>query len=67
MTVVRRPADRFVSAMRYFDQIRKRKNEVRQFMTRSERVTMAQFHNLTLDIFSPFPNVHPEVRKCAGR
>ena len=35
-------------------------------MTKSETVGTDFLHNLTFDIFSPSPNVHPEVRERGG-
>ena len=46
--------------------MRKRKTEVRTLMTKSETVGTDFLHNLTFDIFSPSPNVHPEVRERGG-
>jgi len=43
-------------------QIRKRKMEVRRFMTKSAEVSMEEFHKLTYDIFSP----DPKVRRLKG-
>ena len=62
ITVLRRPRDRFISAIRYFDQIRKRKAEVRRVMVHPSTVSIAYFRNLTRDIFTEDQAVKPEVR-----
>ena len=62
ITILRHPQDRFVSALRYFDQIRKQRASVRRVMTRPASVDLAFLRNLTMAIFSDDPAVKPEVR-----
>lgn len=42
LTIMRRPQDRFISALRYFDQIRKQKVEVRRVMVHPQTVSLGK-------------------------